>query len=121
MPDKSPLAEQKIATYDADSVAMSPTQIDAAIKDLDDWILSDIDGISCLTRSYSFRNFSAAMDFAMQLGNAADAADHHPRLVIEWGRVDVYWWTHRVGGLFINDFIMAARSDGLYGGADKPA
>ena len=29
-------------------------------------------------------------------------------------RVTLNWWTHKIGGLHRNDFIMAARSDGLY-------
>jgi 4a-hydroxytetrahydrobiopterin dehydratase len=31
----------------------------------------------------------------------------------EWGRVTVTWWTHKIGGLHRNDFIMAAQTDEL--------
>jgi hypothetical protein len=34
---------------------------------------------------------------------------------IEWGKVAVNWWTHKIGGLHKNDFIMAAKTDQIYG------
>ena len=36
---------------------------------------------------------------------------HHPTVLTEWGKVTVYWWSHRVDGLHVNDFIMAAKTD----------
>jgi len=46
----------------------------------------------------------------------ADAEDHHPTLLVEWGRVTVSWWTHSLGGLHRNDFVMAARTDRILDG-----
>ena len=39
---------------------------------------------------------------------------HHPRLTTEWGKVAVTWWTHKIRNLHKNDFIMAAKTDGIY-------
>ena len=44
-----------------------------------------------------------------EVAKLADEADHHPRIVIEWGKVTIDWWTHAIGGLHRNDFVMAAR------------
>lgn len=66
-----------------------------------------------LAATFSFPDFDAALAFAAEVGALAAAADHHPRLVVEWGRVDVAWWTHAIGGLHRNDFIMAARTSRL--------
>jgi 4a-hydroxytetrahydrobiopterin dehydratase len=41
---------------------------------------------------------------------------HHPALLTEWAKVTVTWWTHKIGGLHLNDFIMAARTDEIFGG-----
>jgi len=41
---------------------------------------------------------------------------HHPALLTEWGKVTVTWWTHKIGGLHHNDFVMAAKTDELFGG-----
>lgn len=48
-----------------------------------------------------------------RVGALAEAQGHHPALITEWGRVTVCWWTHKIGGLHRNDFIMAARTDTL--------
>ena len=53
----------------------------------------------------------AALALAVRIGQAADAADHHPALLVEWGRLTVRWWTHSIAGLGPNDFVMAASTD----------
>ena len=44
-----------------------------------------------------------------------DEEGHHPALLTEWGKVTVTWWTHKIGGLHHNDFVMAAKTDELFG------
>ena len=39
----------------------------------------------------------------------AEEEDHHPKIVLEWGRVEVHWWSHKIKGLHKNDFICAAK------------
>jgi 4a-hydroxytetrahydrobiopterin dehydratase len=48
------------------------------------------------------------------VGEVAEAEDHHPALLTEWGKVTVTWWTHAVKGLHRNDFIAAAKTDQLH-------
>ena len=43
-----------------------------------------------------------------------EAEGHHPALLTEYGKVTVSWWSHKAGGIHVNDFIMAAKSDQLY-------
>jgi 4a-hydroxytetrahydrobiopterin dehydratase len=50
------------------------------------------------------------------VGEQAGEEGHHPALLTEWGKVKVTWWTHKIGGLHQNDFIMAARMDELFEG-----
>jgi 4a-hydroxytetrahydrobiopterin dehydratase len=50
------------------------------------------------------------------VGEQAEEEGHHPALLTEWGKVTVTWWTHKIGGLHHNDFIMAARTDELFEG-----
>ncbi|UCH58648.1 MAG: 4a-hydroxytetrahydrobiopterin dehydratase [Anaerolineales bacterium] len=78
------------------------------------WEIKEIDGIKRLRRVYKFKNFAQALDFTNRVGEIAEAEDHHPALLTEWGRVTVTWWTHAIKGLHKNDFIMAARSDKIY-------
>ena len=81
-----------------------------------EWELIEDVGVKKLRRSFKFRNFQQAMDFSMAVGRIAEGEGHHPKLVTEWGRVTIDWWTHKIRGLHRNDFIMAAKTDHIYKG-----
>jgi 4a-hydroxytetrahydrobiopterin dehydratase len=83
-----------------------------------DWQIVESSGIPQLERVFRFRTFAQALAFTVRVGQAAEEAGHHPRLITEWGRVTVNWWTHKIKGLHRNDFIMAAKTDQLYASAD---
>ena len=80
-----------------------------------DWDVIELDDILRLRRVFKFKNFVQALSFTNKVGEIAEEQDHHPALMTEWGRVTVTWWTHAVGGLHRNDFIMAAKCDALFG------
>ena len=83
---------------------------------LSNWKIERVDGMDQLAAEYRFADFAAALDFVGKIGELAEAENHHPKLVLEWGRADVRWWTHSIGGLHMNDFVMAARSDRVFAG-----
>lgn len=78
-----------------------------------DWEIIDVGGIDRLQRTYKFKNFAQALEFANKVGTIAEEQDHHPAILVEYGKVTVTWYTHKIEGLHANDFIMAARSDRL--------
>jgi len=80
------------------------------LAELPGWEVVVVDGMDQLSRTFEFADFAAALDFTNRVGALAEEADHHPALTTEWGRVNVRWWTHSIGGLHRNDFIMAARA-----------
>ena len=84
-------------------------------KQVPDWELRTVDGVRRIVRSFSFKNFAEAMAFSVKVGEAAEEEGHHPAILTEWGRVTVSWWTHKIGGLHRNDFIMAAKTDAIAG------
>ncbi len=69
-----------------------------------------------LVREFAFRDFNAAFGLATRIALLAEAEGHHPDLEIGWGRLVVRLTTHSLGGLSRNDFILAAKIDGLAGG-----
>lgn len=75
--------------------------------------MDEEDGIPRLSRTFATADFASALDLADRIGEMADSEDHHPQLVVEWGRLQVSWWTHVIGGLHMNDFVLAARCDEL--------
>lgn len=69
-----------------------------------------------LEKAYQFEDFRQALAFTNQVAQVANEEDHHPALLTEWGKVTVTWWSHRIKGLHQNDFIMAAKTEQIYGG-----
>ncbi len=68
-----------------------------------------------LHRDFRFQNFTRAMEFVNQVAEIAEAEGHHPDISIFYNQVTIELWTHAVGGLSENDFIVAAKIDALAG------
>ena len=62
-----------------------------------------------LRRSFEFRDFLEAMKFVNRVADVAEREGHHPDIAIHWNKVDLVLWTHKIGGLHENDFILAAK------------
>jgi 4a-hydroxytetrahydrobiopterin dehydratase len=77
------------------------------------WKLIKLDGVCRLQRVFLFVDFAEALAFTNRVGALAEAEDHHPAILTEWGKVTVSWWTHKIHGLHHNDFIMAAKTEEL--------
>lgn len=78
-----------------------------------DWEMVEREGIARLERVFRFNDFAEALAFTNAVGGLAEEEGHHPAILTEWGKVTVGWWTHKIGGLHRNDFIMAAKTDGI--------
>ncbi|MBO0777431.1 MAG: 4a-hydroxytetrahydrobiopterin dehydratase [Ktedonobacteraceae bacterium] len=83
-------------------------------KQLPNWLVAERDDVKRLERVFKFKNFAEALSFTNKIGDLAEGEGHHPAILTEWGRVGVAWWTHKIGGLHRNDFIMAARTDRVF-------
>ena len=53
-------------------------------------------------------------EFSGRIADLAREQDHHPTMLVEYGKVTIRWWTHKINGLHLNDFIMAARTDDIF-------
>jgi 4a-hydroxytetrahydrobiopterin dehydratase len=93
---------------------LSDAEVAAARAQIPGWEVVEADGIKRLARTFAFRDFAQALEFANRVGELAEAEGHHPALLTEWGRTTVTWWTHKIRGLHRNDLIMAAKTDQLY-------
>jgi 4a-hydroxytetrahydrobiopterin dehydratase len=88
-------------------------QIEELKPQLVDWTVKDVEGVPRLERLFKFPDFAEAVKFTDRVAAIAEAEDHHPLIITEWGRVTVQWWTHKIKGLHRNDFIMASKTDDL--------
>lgn len=93
---------------------LDPQEIAGLLPDVPGWDVTEEMGIPRLVRIFKLRNFAQALEFTQLVGSIAEAEDHHPAILTEWGKVTVSWWTHKIKGLHRNDFIMAAKTDRLY-------
>ena len=75
------------------------------------WNLEE--GATRLTRHFEFEDFVEAMKFVNRVAELAEQQGHHPDIAIHWNRVDLTLWTHKIGGLHANDFILAAKVNRL--------
>ena len=80
-----------------------------------DWRVKERGSVKRLQRAFRFDNFAQALAFTNKVGEEAAEEEHNLALLTEWGKVTAAWWTHKIGGLHRNDFVMAARTDELHG------
>jgi 4a-hydroxytetrahydrobiopterin dehydratase len=66
-----------------------------------------------LTRRFEFKDFRKAIEFVNRVADIAEEEGHHPDIAIHWNKVDLILWTHKIGGLHENDFILAAKINRL--------
>lgn len=88
-------------------------EVEQFMRQIPDWKIIEVDGIRRLQRTFKFSDFVAALAFTNQVGDLAEQENHHPAILTEWGKVAVTWWTHKIKGLHLNDFIAAAKTDRL--------
>jgi len=112
----SRLTEQHCEACRSDAPRVTEAEREQLLPQIPEWTLTRIEGVEQLLRCFHFPDFARAMDFANRVGELAEAQGHHPAILVEWGRVTVRWWTHKIHGLHRNDFVMAARTDQLMGG-----
>lgn len=93
--------------------SLSDGEIARLRKEVPLWSVVEKEGIKRLERSFKFKDFAEALAFTNKVGQLAEEQGHHPDVLTEWGKVTVSWWTHAIKGLHNNDFIMAAKTDGL--------
>ncbi|KAM3216964.1 pterin-4-alpha-carbinolamine dehydratase 2, mitochondrial-like [Capsicum annuum] len=78
------------------------------------WDLVNDGGTLKLHRSWKVKTFTKGLEFFQEVANVAEAEGHHPDLhLVGWNNVKIDIWTHSVSGLTENDFILAAKVNGL--------
>jgi 4a-hydroxytetrahydrobiopterin dehydratase len=108
----SELTRKQCVPCEGGIAALSPQEIRDHLPALPGWRLTD-DGRR-IRREWRVKDFATALDFFNLVGQIAEREDHHPDLHLTGYRnVAIEIWTHAVGGLTQNDFIMAAKIDTL--------
>ena len=106
------LSSQSCEACQIDAPKVPQDQIQILLSEINGWILID-EPINKIQKIFSFKNYKDSVDFSNKVASLADDEDHHPQIVLEWGKVTVIWWSHKIEGLHKNDFICAAKTDKL--------
>jgi 4a-hydroxytetrahydrobiopterin dehydratase len=100
-------SEQTAKPVAKGTIPLSPKETAELARDIPLWSL----GTQAIEREFRFGSFREAMEFANQVANIANEQDHHPDIFISYDKVRLVLSTHKIGGLSLNDFIVAAKID----------
>ena len=92
---------------------VSENELDELLLEIEEWTLIK-EPIKKLQKVFNFKNYKDSLNFSIKITKLADEEDQHPQIILEWGKVTVTWWSHKIEGLHHNDFICAAKTDQLF-------
>jgi 4a-hydroxytetrahydrobiopterin dehydratase len=112
------LTKKHCVPCNGDTPPFTKEQEDAYMKDAPSWVL-DRGNIHKIRKRFSFKNFKEAMVFVNSVADLVEREGHHPDICISYNKVNFTLFTHTVGGLSENDFIVAAKIDDVKKERDK--
>ena len=107
------LNELKCTVCQVGDIPLDDEEISDLLIDINEWTVIEEKGIKKITKIFLFNDYLSALEFTNQVAHLAENEGHHPNIKLDWGKVTVTWWTHKIGGLHKNDFIMASKTDCL--------
>ncbi len=106
------LLRKKCTPCEGGVPTLRPDEVERLLKSVEGWEVSH--GGQRIRRRWTAKNFLAGIDFFNKVAALAEQEGHHPDLHLEGYRnVTVELWTHSIGGLSENDFILAAKINQL--------
>jgi 4a-hydroxytetrahydrobiopterin dehydratase len=97
---------------DADTTLLDPKQISSHLTEISSEWQPAKDNTS-ISRTFSFKDYYNTVAFVNVVAMIAHQQDHHPDMTVTYNTCTVKFSTHSVGGLSLNDFICAAKVDGI--------
>lgn len=107
------LARSRCRPRKGEQDAMNAAEIQQHLGNLPGWQLTSSQ--QAIEKEFRFDDFHRTMAFVNAVAWIAHAEDHHPDMKVSYPSCNVYFSTHDVGGLSLNDFICAAKVESLLG------
>ena len=105
------LAERHCVVCKPGTPPLPRQDIDRLLDQVPGWTVEESDGHLRLTRMVKYKGFMPGVELIDKIALIAEAEAHHPDLLLRYGSLTIWLWTHAAGGLTENDFILAARID----------
>ncbi len=99
------LAKMTCSPIKQGTAPLSHAEAEPLMQEISAWSLAGQE----ITREFRFKDFRQAMQFVNRVAEIANDQDHHPDIFISYSRVKLVLSTHKIAGLSMNDFILAAR------------
>ncbi|MDP3974861.1 MAG: 4a-hydroxytetrahydrobiopterin dehydratase [Candidatus Jorgensenbacteria bacterium] len=104
------LIAKKCVPCEGGTLPLTGATLELYLKEVKGWKVSEGKKIR---KEFTFSDFKSALAFVNKVGEIAESEGHHPDVALSWGKAVVELWTHAIGGLSENDFILAAKIDKL--------
>ena len=95
---------------------LGESEVEQRLQEFSDWRRAGGTGeeAPCIERDFRFADFAAAISFVDHVAERAEAANHHPDILVHgWNKVRLTLSTHSQGGLTEADFALAREIDAL--------
>ncbi len=109
MPTTGPLSSKHCVPCEGGAEPLSDERSQELLTSAEGWAIRD----KKLEKRFTFPDFVGTMRFLNKVAELAEAEGHHPDFCVHYDKVDFTLWTHALGGLSENDFILAAKLDCL--------
>ena len=97
-----------------DAPVLQDNEIKELLSQVPSWKVFEEDNVKKIICSFIFLSYEDSLNFLNKVADLAEKEDHHPEIILEWGKVTVTWWSHKIKGLHKNDFICASKTDALF-------
>lgn len=101
------LSDQSAKPITKGTTPLAKNEVEGLMREIPEWR----PGENEIVRDFRFLDFREAMEFVNRVAAIANEQDHHPDIAISYNKVRLTLSTHKIGGLSMNDFIVAAKID----------
>ena len=103
------LTQKHCVPCEGGMVPLAIPRVEELMKEISDWSASP--DKKSISKEFVFTTFLYSIHFVNEVARIAEAEGHHPDIEIRYRKVRVSLSTHAIGGLSLNDFILAAKLD----------
>ncbi len=107
----SEFLKKKCVPCEGGAKPLTKEEADRYMEEVEGWSLI-ADGKK-ITKDFKFSDFIGAINFVERVADVAEMEDHHPDIHVFYNKVTLELYTHAIGGLSENDFIVAAKVDAV--------